>query len=116
MARFSGNVGFITEDVESRPGVWVENFVERPYFGDFVTNSRQVQDDEKVNNNLNVSNSISIVADAYAREHFLAIRYVRWMGTLWRVPDVRVENDNPRLVLRLGGVYNGTTASAPSTP
>ncbi|MCA1806977.1 MAG: hypothetical protein LC687_03870, partial [Actinobacteria bacterium] len=57
---------------------------------------------------LSVGNSISIVADAYANEHFFAIRYIRWAGTLWTVQNVDVES--PRLVLRLGGVYNGPTA------
>jgi hypothetical protein len=35
------------------------------------------------------------------------------MGTLWTVSDVEVQS--PRLLLRLGGVYNGPRA-APSSP
>jgi hypothetical protein len=65
-------------------------------------------DGTKVNDDLSVNNSISIVADEYANEHFFAIRYVAWAGTLWTVTNVEVQS--PRLLLTLGGVYNGPTA------
>lgn len=109
MAKFYGEIGY-GETVEKAPGVWEDVITEKPYFGDVVRNSRQLReaDGEKVNNDLTVGNSISIVSDAYANEHFFAIRYIRWMGTLWTVSNVDVQS--PRLVLRLGGVYNGPTA------
>jgi hypothetical protein len=77
------------------------------YFGDVIRNSLKSQSGESVNNDLSVSNSISIVADMYAREHFSAIRYVEWAGTKWSVTEIEVQH--PRLILRLGGVYNGLT-------
>lgn len=104
MARFFGNVGY-GENVEQRPGVWEDVIIERPYYGDVVRNSRKLSEGETLNNDLTVGNSISIVADAYANEHFFAIRYVEWAGSLWTVSDVVVER--PRLILRLGTVYNG---------
>ena len=104
MAKFAGKVGYGTT-VEKAPGVWVDNIVEFPYFGDVVRNTRQLQEGEHLNANLSVNNSISIVADEYANAHFFAIRYVEWAGTLWIVTDVEVQS--PRLLLRLGGVYNG---------
>lgn len=104
MARFFGNVGY-GENVETRPGVWEDVIIERPYYGDVVRNSRKLSEGETLNNDLTVGNSISIVADAYANEHFFAIRYVEWAGSLWTVSDVVVER--PRLILRLGTVYNG---------
>lgn len=76
--------------------------------GDILRNTRRLQSGESVNDDLSVGNSISIVADAYANEHFFAMRYVQWAGTLWKVSDVEVQS--PRLILRLGGVYNGPTA------
>lgn len=82
--------------------------VERQYFGDILRNTRKLQSGESVNDDLSVDNSISIVADAYANEHFFAIRYVQWAGALWKVSNVEVQS--PRLLLRLGGVYNGPTA------
>ena len=104
MARFYGNVGYSTT-IEKKPGIWVEEVVEYPYYGDIIRNARTLDTGEGVNPNLGVSNSISIVADAYAREHFFAIRYVEWAGALWVVSNVTVES--PRLVLRLGDLYNG---------
>jgi len=107
MAKFYGEVGY-GETVEIRPGVWDDVIVEKSYFGDVIRNSRQLRDNEGVNDDLSVGNSISLVADAYANEHFFAIRYIRWAGTLWKVANVDVES--PRLVMRLGGVYHGPTA------
>lgn len=111
MAKFSGKVGYGPTTVETAPGVWNEVIVERVYVGDILRNTRKLQSGESVNDDLSVNNSISIVADAYANEHFFAIRYVQWAGTLWKVTEVEVQA--PRLLLRLGGVYNGPTAPAP---
>ena len=114
MARFFGVIGY-AENVEVGPGVWDSIVTERSYFGDVVRNTRQFREGQEVTGDLTVSNSISIVADAYANEHFFAIRYVEWAGSFWVVSDVEVQA--PRLLLRLGGVYNGPTADrAPSNP
>jgi hypothetical protein len=107
MAKFHGSIGY-GETVETAPGVWQDNIVEHNYFGDVVRNTRRLQEGEYLNNDLSVGNSISVVADAYANEHFFAIRYIKWAGALWTVSDVEVQS--PRLLLRLGGVYNGPTA------
>jgi len=113
MARFHGKVGY-GETVETSPGVWEDVITERSYFGDVLRNTRRLQEGESINDNLSVNNSISIVADAYANDHFFAIRYVEWVGSLWKVSDVEVQR--PRLILRLGGVYNGPKAATPDTP
>lgn len=109
MARFYGKVGFgQTED--QGHGVHVDVVTYRMYQGDVVRNARINRDDQKVNDDLAVSNSISILSDSHANEHFFAIRYVDWAGTLWKVTDVEVQS--PRLILRLGGVYNGPPGTA----
>ena len=113
MARFYGKVGY-GEDEDQGNGVHQLVITERNAFGDVVRNSRRNDQAEKVNDDLSVSNSISIVADTYANEHFFAIRYVEWAGTLWRVTEVEVAS--PRLILRLGGVYNGPTYVPPTDP
>ncbi len=110
MARFFGKVGY-GESVETAPGVWIDQIVEYSYYGDVVRNSRELRQGQYLNDDLSVQNSISIVADAYANEHFFAIRYVEWAGTLWTVDTVEVLI--PRLLLRLGKVYNGPTPAAP---
>src|SRR6188474_3423126 len=113
MAKFYGVIGY-GEAVETAPGVYTDQIVEYDYYGDVVRNTRKLQEGEKLNNDITVGNSISIVADAYANEHFFAIRYIAWAGTLWTVSDVEVQS--PRLLLRLGGVYNGPTYIPPESP
>lgn len=113
MAKFYGEIGY-GENTETSPGVWQDTIVEKSYYGDVIRNTRQLREGESLNNDLSVQNSISIVADAYANNHFFAIRYIRWAGTLWTVTDVEVQS--PRLILRLGGVYNGITATVAGTP
>jgi hypothetical protein len=110
MTRFHGKVGY-GETVETSPGVHVDEIVEHEYFGDVIRNTRRLTEGENLNQDLSVGNSISIVADAYAREHFFAIRYVEWAGALWTIQDVEVQA--PRLILSLGEVYNGPTAGSP---
>lgn len=106
MTRFFGEVGFASS-LETSPGVYEDVITEKPYYGDVIRNTRQLVETDKVNFDLTVNNSISIVADDFAKSNIFAIRYVRWMGALWVVSDVDVQS--PRLILRLGGVYNGPT-------
>ena len=104
--KFYGKVGY-AETIENPigSGVWVNSITERYYYGDVLKNrSAWAQVDQK-NDNLTVSVNISIVADAYALNHFSAIKYIEWMGVLWKV--VRIEPQRPRLILELGGEYNG---------
>lgn len=106
MAKFYGKVGYI-ETAETPPGseIWEEVKTERCYYGDVLRNTKRWERGESLNDDLDVSNKISIVADPYAYQHFFAIRYVSWMGSLWKVTSVEVER--PRLILSIGGVYNG---------
>jgi hypothetical protein len=107
MTKFHGRVGY-GNTVETAAGVWETVINERLYFGDVIRNTRQLQSGEKLNDDLSVGNSISIVADPYAYENFFNMKYIEWSGTLWKVADVEVQA--PRLVLRLGGIYNGPKA------
>lgn len=107
MAKYYGSVGYV-ETVETVPGVWEEVATERKYSGDILRNKKTFQGGENLNDNLNVNNQFSIVADPYAIDHFFAIRYIEWQGVLWKVTDVDVEY--PRLLLSIGGVYNGLKA------
>lgn len=108
MARFYGEVGYgVTVEDPPESGVWKDVITEIPYFGDVVQNARQLVEGDKVNDDISVTTSISIVADPYGEQNYLAMRYVRWAGALWVVSTVDVES--PRLILRLGGIYNGPT-------
>lgn len=104
MAKFYGIVGYVATE-ETSPGVWEEVQTERDYTGDVLRNTRRWESSGHLNDDLNVNNSISIVADAFAYQHFFAIRYVKWMGASWKVTNVEVQR--PRLLLTIGGVYNG---------
>lgn len=104
MTKWFGVIGY-AETVETIPGVWEEKIVERPYFGDVTRNTRRLQTTDQVNDNIDISNEISVVADPYAYQNFHAIRYAEFMGTKWKVSSVDVQY--PRLHLSLGGVYNG---------
>ena len=103
MSKFYGAVGY-AETVETSPGVWEEQITERNYYGDVIRNTRRLQSADKVNDDINISNEISIVADPYANDHFYTIRYVVFQGAKWKVSNVDVQY--PRLILSLGGLYN----------
>lgn len=102
MAKFYGTVGFV-KTVESAPGVWSEQVVERKYYGNVISRARSLQG-SGVNDNINISDEISIVADPFANENYFAIRFVEYMGTKWKVQSISVQF--PRLNLSLGGLYN----------
>lgn len=107
MAKFYGKVGY-AETEETSPGVWTETITEKYYYGDVLKHYKSFDKSEYLNDNLNINNEFSIVADPYAIDHFYKIRYIDWMGTLWKVNSVTLEY--PRLILNVGGVYNGEQA------
>lgn len=104
MAKFYGEIGFVIQE-ETSPGVWVNTIHPRNYYGDVITNSRRLQSSSQLNDNIVISNEISIIADPYANENFHSILYVKFMGTKWKVSNATVQY--PRLTLTLGEVYNG---------
>lgn len=104
MARFCGKVGFAKLE-ETVPGVYEEVITERTYMGDTLSNFRNLQTADQVNDNINISKKVSIVADPYAKENFHSIRYVETDGAKWKATNA--EPAYPRLILTLGGVYNG---------
>ena len=107
MGKFFGAIGY-AETIETSPGIWEETITERNYKGDVTHLSRRLENGEHLNSNVNVNHSISIVADAYAYENVLSMRYATWLGARWKITDVEVQR--PRLILTLGGVYNGNEA------
>lgn len=103
MAKFSGKIGF-SQMVEKKPGYWVEDIVERPYYGDITRLMGGYQNSGNVNDNITLNNTISIVADPYANENFQHMRYVVYMGTKWKITNAEVQY--PRIILTIGGVCN----------
>lgn len=104
MAKFYGKVGY-AQTTETSPGIWTEGITEKYYYGDVLRNTRRFATEDKINGAITTSDTISVVADAFAFENFLNIRYVEYMGQKCVVQTVEVER--PRLKLYLGGKYNG---------
>ena len=105
MPKFFGKIGLFAQ-AETAPGVWEETIVEKGVYGEVVRDNRRFQNHSTQNDDITISNSFSIVADKEAYTYFHNIRYIEYMGTKWKVESVDASNP-PRLVLDVGGVYNG---------
>lgn len=107
MSKWYGNIGFAVRTVEMEPGYYDEEIEVRAYYGDVYKHNRTLQPSNNgTNDNINISNQISIIADPYARNHCYSIRYAEFSGAKWKVTDVDA-SQYPRLVLTLGGLDNG---------
>ena len=104
MAKWHGQVGYVAT-METEPGIWEEVATEKEYDGDLIRNTRTLQNSNSINDDVNLSNEISIIADPFANQNFYSMRYVTFNGTKWKVTKVDVEY--PRLILTVGGIYNG---------
>lgn len=111
MARFYGPVGYAIP-TETEPGVSVDLIQERNLYGEVRRLSvRQVDTSEKLNDDLSVTHQISLMADEFALNHFSTMKYVKWNNVRWEVTSIEVKS--PRLIVRLGGVYNGQPPISP---
>lgn len=110
MAKWFGKVGYESTVEEPKDsGIWIETITEREYYGDIYRNNRRLQTGDSVNDSVNISNQISIISDPFAIKNFHTIRYATYMDTKWKVTSVDA-SQYPRLILELGGVYNGEQA------
>lgn len=104
MAKYYGILGYSLDNKEIRPGVYEPCIDERVIYGDFIRNVKKTDNSGQYNDNININNQISFIADPFAVENFSRIKYATYMGTKWAVSSVEVAF--PRLILNLGGVYN----------
>jgi hypothetical protein len=111
--RYFGAIGFVVA-TEVRDGVWEDVVTEVQYRGDVLRNTVKQTEGVKVNNDILVGHTLSIVSDLYADSHFYAMRYATWQGKRWIIQEVEIQR--PRLVLRLGGLYVGPAYVPPSSP
>lgn len=110
MAKFFGPIGYAISG-EKRPGLWQDTIEEHNYFGDLMRNiSSWSPSSDGSNDDLNINNQISIVADEFAIANCHSMKYVRFMGANWKIKSV--EPRHPRLILTIGGVYNGPIAQS----
>lgn len=103
MAKFCGMIGY-SITTETSPGVWEDKIVERKYYGDTLKRAYRWQSGEGLNDNVTISNEISILADAFMKENLGLMKYIRFMGSAWEISHAEVEY--PRIRITLGGLYN----------
>lgn len=118
MARFSGMVGFAIIE-ETKPGIYEEVYKERPYKGDVLRRSRSWSPSEHLNDDISITNEISIVSDSFAILNFGVMRYVRWLQQCFSIDSASLDTERHRITLTLGGVFNiedRNGDSAGSTP
>ena len=104
MAKFHGIIGYAIS-TEITPGVWTDVITSREYFGDVLRETKEWREANQVNDNLTIGNRISVVGDDFAYSNFSAMRFIVWAGVYWKVSSIEIQR--PRLILSLGGVYNG---------
>lgn len=107
MAKYYGAIGFAT-NIETSPGVWEDQITERVYYGDLIRNTRRLQTADKLNDDIVISNQISIIGDPYIYDNIYAMRYVTFGKSKWKIASVDVQY--PRLNLEIGGLYHGDEA------
>ena len=113
MARYHGKVGFLIPKDNQETGIAEPEVVEKPFFGTVLEHVRRWETTEHINDNLTVANQIAITADDFAFKYASSIAYVEYMGGLWKVTSIRVKR--PRIILTLGGVWNGQTPVSSET-
>jgi hypothetical protein len=106
MAKFHGMIGFVRTE-ETAPGVRSEVIREYEYSGDVLRNTRRFENGERLNDDLNINNQFSILGDIFVYQNFQDMRYISWLGSLWKITNVEIQR--PRLLLTIGGVYNAPT-------
>lgn len=107
--KFSGMIGY-QEEVETAPGVWEPQFLERSARGDILQKNHRwnAMQDSTISADSS-SERISIGADGFyeklCRER--RIKYVIYDGDPIRYSVLDAQPDRPRIVLSVGGVFNG---------
>jgi hypothetical protein len=105
MARFCGEIGYAIP-TETSPGVWEDGVtVKKTYKGEVIRSQQRWVKSENVLENLDLDNSISIIADDFAFLNISYMKYVTLNGQKWKIKSIII--NRPRIILQIGGVYNG---------
>lgn len=103
MARYSGLIGFSGQPVETSPGVFKTQYIEHHMVGADLSQTYNAQNGSTINDNMTVSNRISIVADQFTFENSSNIKYASYMGNLWKVSEITIQR--PRIILSLSDFF-----------
>lgn len=106
MAKFYGNITFsITEPRSDRPSIYEEHPTDVLYYGEIHSNRRRYYTNNKTNDDIEITQELSILSDDFAIKHCSEIKAVEIEGVKWKVESIDIRY--PRLILSIGGVYNG---------
>ena len=103
MSRYSGRIGFAVTE-ETAPGVWTPMITEKPVKGEILRNSTRTTSGESINDNVTISNRISVLGNPYMFENFKFMKYITWRGTKWTITNKEIQGR--RLILDIGGEWN----------
>lgn len=104
MARFSGLVGYVIQQ-ETTPGVWTPVENPRKMKGDIIRQSSTNSSSGNLNDDVTLNHRISLIGDAYAFDNYFNIKWVKIDTMKWKVVNIEIER--PRIIVSLGGVWNG---------
>ncbi len=109
--RWHGRIGFvITVQDEIKPSKWVEKAIEKQYYGDILKNNFRWESGSSVNDDINISNRISVIADNYMTSNLQCMKYIEISGAFWKINSIDIQA--PRLILEIGGIWNGKRADS----
>lgn len=104
MARFAGLVGYVTQE-ETSPGIW--SSVEKSVMmkGELIRQSSNNRDAGKVNSDITLNHRVSLMGDSYSFDNYYNIKWVMVDKVKWEVSSIEIQR--PRLILAIGGLWNG---------
>lgn len=109
--RWHGRIGFvITVQDEIKPSKWVGKAIEKQYYGEILKNNFRWESGSSVNDDINISNRISVIADNYITSNLQCMKYIEISGAFWKINSIDIQA--PRLILEIGGIWNGKRADS----
>ena len=104
MAKYYGAIG-IAESVTGRHGEVKEVLTEKYYMGDMLSNTMKTESGDSVNDDYHLNSRLSIIVDPYIANRLYSIRYITYMGAIWKVKSI--EHKKRRGEIHIGGIDNG---------
>lgn len=102
--KYSGKVGYAVQ-TETAPGVWTKEIKEVHMYGDTLSYGAQPVSSDKVNQDVALSNEISLMGNPIIFENLSTLEYLILSGIKWEITSINL--DPPRIKVALGGVWNG---------
>jgi hypothetical protein len=104
MPKVVAYIGLVSAS-ETAPGVYTNVASEIEIRGDFIQSRQRWNEPTEINQDVKLEHRISFVASQSVTQQIQNIRYVKIADVKWSVTTITTQP--PRLVLALGGVYNG---------